>query len=44
MKKYFMPETTCLKVNAQTMICASGAAPKRSGELGTMKVVNVDTW
>jgi len=44
MKTYFIPETTCLKVNAQTMICASGAAPKRQGQLGTMTVKNVAKW
>jgi len=38
MKTYFIPETTCLSVNAQTMICASGAAPQRQGQIGVMNV------
>jgi len=40
MKKYLIPETTCLSVNAQTVICTSAEAPKRQGQLGTMTVTN----
>jgi len=44
-KNYVIPETTSLIVNAQTFLCGSEIpAPARSGELGTMKVVNVTTW
>jgi len=45
MKKYLIPETTSLSVNAQTFLCGSETpAPTRSGELGTMKVANVAKW
>ncbi|GEM_PF-2605288 len=38
MKKYVNPETKCLSVNAQTVICTSAEAPQRQGQLGTMTV------
>jgi len=45
MKQYLTPETKSLQVNAQTFLCGSSTpGPKRSGELGTMKVTNVTSW
>jgi len=42
--KYTTPETKSLKLGVQLYVCGSGYAPKRSGELGTMKVKNVSSW
>jgi len=42
--KYITPETRSLNVNPQSVICTSAEAPQRSGNLGTMKVKNVDSW
>jgi len=45
--KYQTPETQCLNLQAQSMICetsASPSAPGRSGKLGTMTVKAVDSW
>jgi len=44
--KYTTPETKCLTMQAQGMICAGSPspAPGRSGQLGTMTVKNVSSW
>ncbi len=48
MTKYQTPETRCLNMQAQSMICETSSAPAptpgRSGKLGTMTVKAVNSW
>jgi len=46
MKQYVIPQTTCLKVNAQTMICASaGPEPQAPGRMSLSNVTKTQgSW